>query len=108
MIDTQKLTHLRQLEAESLHIMREVIAEFDNPAMLYSVGKDSAVMLHLAQKAFYPAKLPFPLVHVDTTWKFKEMIEFRDKRANEVGFELLVHINEEGVNQGHWSFFTWK
>ncbi len=100
MIDTQKLTHLRQLEAESLHIMREVIAEFDNPAMLYSVGKDSAVMLHLAQKAFYPAKLPFPLVHVDTTWKFKEMIEFRDKRANEVGFELLVHINEEGVNQG--------
>ena len=100
MIDTQKLTHLRQLEAESLHIMREVIAEFDNPAMLYSVGKDSAVMLHLAQKAFYPAKLPFPLVHVDTTWKFKEMIEFRDKRQKEVGFELLVHINEEGVNQG--------
>ena len=99
MIDTQKLTHLRQLEAESLHIMREVIAEFDNPAMLYSVGKDSAVMLHLAQKAFYPAKLPFPLVHVDTTWKFKEMIEFRDKRQKEVGFELLVHINEEGVNQ---------
>ncbi len=99
-ISTEKLTHLKQLEAESIHIMREVIAEFDNPAMLYSVGKDSAVMLHLAVKAFHPAKLPFPLLHVDTTWKFKEMIEFRDQRAEELGFELLVHINEEGIKQG--------
>ena len=77
--------------------MREVVAEFDNPAMLYSVGKDSSVMLHLAQKAFYPAPPPFPLVHVDTTWKFREMIEFRDRRAKEVGMDLLVHINSEGV-----------
>ena len=100
MITTERLTHLKQLEAESIHIMREVIAEFDNPAMLYSVGKDSAVMLHLAVKAFHPAKLPFPLLHVDTTWKFKEMIEFRDQRAKELGFELLVHINEDGVKQG--------
>jgi len=91
-----KLTHLRKLEAESIHIMREVVAEFDNPAMLYSVGKDSSVMLHLAQKAFNPAKPPFPLVHVDTTWKFKEMIEFRDQRAKEVGMELIVHINPKG------------
>ncbi|RXJ61579.1 sulfate adenylyltransferase subunit CysD [Halarcobacter anaerophilus] len=97
---TERLTHLKQLEAESIHILREVVAEFDNPAMLYSVGKDSAVMLHLAVKAFHPAKLPFPLLHVDTTWKFKEMIEFRDQRAKELGFELLVHINEEGVKQG--------
>jgi len=100
MITTQRLTHLKQLEAESIHIMREVIAEFDNPAMLYSVGKDSAVMLHLAIKAFHPAKLPFPLLHVDTTWKFKEMIKFRDQRAKELGFKLLVHINEDGVKQG--------
>ena len=91
------LTHLKKLEAEAIHIMREVVAEFDNPAMLYSVGKDSSVMLHLAQKAFYPAPPPFPLVHVDTTWKFREMIEFRDRRAKEVGMDLLVHINPEGV-----------
>jgi sulfate adenylyltransferase subunit 2 len=90
------ITHLRKLEAESIHIMREVIAEFENPAMLYSVGKDSSVMLHLAQKAFYPALPPFPLVHVDTTWKFKEMIEFRDQRAKDVGMELIVHINPKG------------
>jgi len=100
MINTDRLTHLKQLEAESIHIMREVIAEFDNPAMLYSVGKDSAVMLHLAIKAFHPAKLPFPLLHIDTTWKFKEMIEFRDKRAKELGFELLVHINQDGIDKG--------
>jgi sulfate adenylyltransferase subunit 2 len=92
-----RLTHLKKLEAEAIHIMREVVAEFDNPAMLYSVGKDSSVMLHLAQKAFYPAPPPFPLVHVDTTWKFREMIEFRDRRAKEVGMDLLVHINSEGV-----------
>ncbi len=100
MLDTKRLTHLKQLEAESIHIIREVVAEFNNPAMLYSIGKDSAVMLHLAVKAFAPAKLPFPLLHVDTTWKFKEMIEFRDKRAKELGVELLVHINKEGVEQG--------
>ncbi|MFA5214882.1 sulfate adenylyltransferase subunit CysD [Sulfuricurvum sp.] len=96
---TQKqLTHLRALEAESIHIMREVVAEFENPAMLYSIGKDSSVMLHLALKAFYPAKLPFPLLHVDTTWKFKEMIEFRDRRIKELGLRLLTHINPEGVS----------
>lgn len=97
MIDTKRLTHLKQLEAESIHILREVVAEFDNPVMMYSVGKDSAVMLHLALKAFFPAKLPFPLLHVDTRWKFKEMIEFRDKRAKEEGFELLVHTNPDGI-----------
>jgi len=96
-IDTKRLTHLKQLEAESIHILREVVAEFDNPVMMYSVGKDSAVMLHLALKAFFPAKLPFPLLHVDTKWKFREMIEFRDKRAKEEGFELLVHTNPEGI-----------
>lgn len=97
MIKKERLTHLKQLEAESMHIMREVVAEFSNPAMLYSVGKDSSVMLHLLQKAFYPAPPPLPLVHVDTTWKFKEMIEFRDKRAKEVGMELLVYTNPEGI-----------
>lgn len=91
-----KFTHLKALEAEAIHIMREVVAEFENPAMLYSIGKDSSVMLHLAQKAFYPAPPPFPLVHVDTTWKFKEMIEFRNRRANEVGMELIVYVNPEG------------
>tara|TARA_R110000824_G_scaffold7892_3_gene35680 strand:- start:25098 stop:26006 length:909 start_codon:yes stop_codon:yes gene_type:complete len=95
-----KLTHLRQLEAESIHIIREVAAEFDKPVMLYSIGKDSAVMLHLALKAFYPGKLPFPLLHVDTTWKFREMIEFRDKQAEKLGLDLLVHINQEGVDAG--------
>ncbi len=94
------MTHLEQLEAESIHIIREVAAEFENPVMLYSIGKDSAVMLHLARKAFYPARPPFPLMHVDTTWKFKEMITFRDQMAAECGFDLLVHINEEGVRQG--------
>lgn len=92
------LTHLKQLEAESIHIIREVAAEFDNPVMLYSVGKDSAVMMHLAMKAFAPGKPPFPLMHVDTTWKFKEMIEFRDKRIKDLGWDLLVHINQEGVD----------
>ncbi|GHB57497.1 sulfate adenylyltransferase subunit 2 [Psychrosphaera saromensis] len=96
----KNLTHLKKLEAESIHIMREVAAEFDNPVMLYSVGKDSAVMLHLARKAFYPAKIPFPLLHVDTTWKFKEMIEFRDQMAEKYGFELLVHKNQEGIDAG--------
>ncbi|MFY4726818.1 sulfate adenylyltransferase subunit CysD [Campylobacter jejuni] len=90
------LTHLRQLESESIFIMREVISEFEKPAMLYSIGKDSSVMLHLLQKAFYPATPPLPLVHVDTTWKFKEMIEFRDKRAKELGIELIVYTNPKG------------
>ncbi|RKZ87808.1 MAG: sulfate adenylyltransferase subunit CysD [Gammaproteobacteria bacterium] len=97
---TKKLTHLQQLEAESIHIMREVAAEFDNPVMLYSVGKDSAVMLHLAMKAFAPGKPPFPLLHVDTTWKFKEMIAFRDQRVKDLGLELLVHSNQEGIDEG--------
>ena len=94
------LTHLKQLEAESIHIIREVAAEFDNPVMMYSIGKDSAVMLHLALKAFYPGKPPFPLMHVDTTWKFKEMIEFRDKMVDKIGMDLIVHTNQEGVEQG--------
>jgi sulfate adenylyltransferase subunit 2 len=95
------LTHLQQLECESIHIMREVAAEFENPVMLYSIGKDSAVMVHLAMKAFYPAKPPFPLLHVDTTWKFREMIEFRENYARkQLGLEVLVHINEEGVRSG--------
>jgi len=94
------LTHLKQLEAESIHIIREVAAEFDNPVMLYSIGKDSAVMLHLAMKAFYPGKPPFPLMHVDTTWKFREMIEFRDKQVKQLGLELIVHTNQEGVDAG--------
>ncbi len=92
------LTHLRQLEAESIQIIREVIAEFKNPVMLYSIGKDSAVLVQLALKAFYPAKPPFPLLHVDTTWKFRQMIEFRENYARkELGLDLLVHINEEGL-----------
>jgi sulfate adenylyltransferase subunit 2 len=93
-------THLRQLEAESIHIIREVAAEFENPVMLYSIGKDSSVMLHLACKAFYPAKPPFPLLHVDTTWKFREMIEFRDRIACDYGFDLLIYTNQEGIKQG--------
>jgi len=93
-------THLRALEDESIEIMREVAAEFRNPVMLYSIGKDSAVMLHLAMKAFYPSKPPFPLLHVDTTWKFKEMIKFRDETARRLGLELLVHTNEEGRAAG--------
>ena len=97
---SQTLTHLKALEAESIHIIREVVAEFEKPVMLYSVGKDSAVMLHLARKAFAPAIPPFPLMHVDTTWKFREMIEVRDKMAKESGMELIVHINQEGVAQG--------
>ena len=94
------LTHLDRLEAESMHIMREVAAESEHPVMLYSVGKDSAVMLHLALKAFYPSVPPFPLMHVDTTWKFKEMIAFRDRKAKEMGMELLVHSNPDGVADG--------
>lgn len=95
-----KLSHLDQLEAEAIYIIREVAALCENPVMLYSIGKDSSVMLHLALKAFYPEKPPFPFLHIDTTWKFKEMIEFRDRRAKELGIEMLVHRNEDGVTQG--------
>jgi len=95
-----KLSHLERLEGESIHIMREVVAEVDNPVMLYSIGKDSSVMLHLAIKAFYPAKLPFPLLHIDTTWKFSEMIQFRDQTAAKLGLKLLVYSNEEGLKEG--------
>src|ERR1700720_3597269 len=94
------LTHLRSLEAESIHIMREVVAEFARPVMLYSIGKDSSVMVRLAQKAFYPGKLPFPLLHVDTTYKFREMIEFRDRFTREIGAELIVHINQDAIENG--------
>jgi sulfate adenylyltransferase subunit 2 len=95
------LTHLKQLEAESIHIIREVAAEFENPVMLYSIGKDSSVMVRLAEKAFYPGKPPFPLMHVDTTWKFREMISFREELIRkQLGWDLIVHINEEGVTQG--------
>jgi sulfate adenylyltransferase subunit 2 len=92
--------HLAQLEAESIHIMREVVAQFERPVMLYSIGKDSSVMLHLAMKAFWPSRPPFPLLHIDTTWKFKEMIAFRDRRVAELGLELIVHTNEEGLRAG--------
>jgi sulfate adenylyltransferase subunit 2 len=99
--DTHTLPrHLRRLEAESIEIMRDVVAEFKKPVMLYSIGKDSSVMLHLAVKAFYPAKLPFPLMHVDTTWKFREMIAFRDETAKRLGVDLIVHINQDGVQRG--------
>jgi sulfate adenylyltransferase subunit 2 len=96
----ERLSHLRLLEAEAIHIIREVAAEFDRPVMLYSIGKDSGVMVHLARKAFFPAKPPFPLLHVDTTWKFKEMIEFRDKFTKEMGLDLIVHTNPDGIRQG--------
>ena len=92
-----KLSHIEKLESESIHIIREVVAEFENPVMLYSIGKDSSVMLHLAQKAFYPNKIPFKLMHIDTTWKFKEMIAFRDDTAKKYNLDLLVHINEDGL-----------
>jgi sulfate adenylyltransferase subunit 2 len=95
-----ELTHLDELEAEAIYIIREVAAECENPVMLYSIGKDSSVMLHLAMKAFFPEKPPFPFMHIDTTWKFKEMIEFRDRRAKELGIEMIVHTNQEGVAQG--------
>ena len=93
-------THLQRLEAEAIHILREVVAECERPVMMYSIGKDSSVLLHLALKAFYPAKIPFPLLHVDTTWKFKEMIVFRDETARRLGLDLLIHVNEEGLASG--------
>jgi len=99
-IDALDFSHLKRLEAEAIHILREVAANFAKPVMLYSIGKDSSVMLHLAMKAFHPAKPPFPFLHIDTTWKFREMIEFRQRMAKELGFNLLVHINPDGVAQG--------
>jgi sulfate adenylyltransferase subunit 2 len=99
-LNVTRLTHLQRLEAESIHILREVVAECERPVMLYSIGKDSSVMLHLAMKAFYPAKPPFPLLHVDTTWKFREMIAFRDQTTQRLGLELLVHINPDGIARG--------
>jgi sulfate adenylyltransferase subunit 2 len=99
-MSSYSLTHLKQLEAESIHIIREVAAEIQNPVMLYSIGKDSSVMVRLAQKAFHPGRLPFPLLHVDTTWKFKAMTEFRDKFCKENGFDLIVYTNQEGVKEG--------
>ncbi len=100
MSETYNISQLRQLEAEAIHIIREAVAEFDNPVMLYSIGKDSSVLVRLAQKAFYPGKLPFKLLHVDTTWKFKEMIEFRDRFCEEEGLDLLAHSNPDGVKMG--------
>ncbi|CAH1224044.1 Sulfate adenylyltransferase subunit 2 [Paenibacillus allorhizoplanae] len=112
MLDSiDEMTHLDQLEAEAIYIIREVAAECENPVMLYSIGKDSSVMLHLALKAFYPEKPPFPFMHIDTTWKFKEMIEFRDRKAKEFGIKMIVHSNQEGIDQGinpfdHGSAYT--
>ena len=99
-IGSRSMTHLERLEAESIQIMREVVAEAENPVMLYSIGKDSSAMLHLAMKAFYPAKPPFPLLHVDTTWKFREMYSFRDATVARLGLDLIVHVNEEGLSAG--------
>jgi len=100
MPDELRLTHLKQLEVEAIQIIREVVAQFERPVMLYSIGKDSSVLLHLARKAFFPGKIPFPLLHVDTTWKFKEMIEFRDRMAEEIGFDLIAHSNPDGIAAG--------
>ncbi len=99
-MNVPKFGYLRQLEAESIYILREVAAQFDNPVMLYSIGKDSSVLLHLAMKAFYPSKLPFPLLHVDTTWKFREMIAFRDETTSRLGIDLIVHTNQDGLKRG--------
>jgi sulfate adenylyltransferase subunit 2 len=99
-VSTGSLTHLQSLEAESIEILREVAASFERPVMMYSIGKDSSVLLHLARKAFYPSKIPFPLLHVDTTWKFREMIAFRDRMAEDYGFDLITHTNAEGVRDG--------
>ncbi|PID95681.1 MAG: sulfate adenylyltransferase small subunit, partial [Bacteroidetes bacterium] len=99
-MDKHTLSHLQQLEAESIHIIREVAAEFENPVMLYSIGKDSSVMVRLAEKAFYPGKPPFPLMHIDSKWKFSEMISFREKYAKEKGWNLIVHHNQEAFESG--------
>jgi len=110
-MNVSRSTHLQQLEAESIHLFREVVAECENPVMLYSIGKDSSVLLHLARKAFYPSKLPFPLLHIDTTWKFSEMIAFRNKIAVDYGLDLIVHSNQRGIEEGfspltHGSLYT--
>src|SRR6185436_1542969 len=105
-LSTPRFDHLRALEAESLHILREVVAEFERPVMLYSIGKDSSVLLRLAQKAFYPGPIPFPLLHVDTTYKFREMIEFRDRYTQEIGARLIVHTNEEAITDGTQPFLV--
>jgi len=97
---SQRLSHLDELEAESIHIIRETVAETEKPVLLYSIGKDSSVLLHLAMKAFYPAKPPFPLLHIDTTWKFRDMIAFRDRRVRELGLKLIVHVNQDGLARG--------
>src|SRR5215469_1909003 len=99
-MSAESLPHLKRLEAEAIFIMREVVATAERPVMMYSIGKDSSVMLHLARKAFFPAPLPFPLLHIDTLWKFREMIAFRDETARRLGLQLLVHTNEEGVRRG--------
>ena len=96
----QQRTHLQQLEAEAIHVMREVVAQFERPVMLYSIGKDSSVLLHLSRKAFHPGPIPFPLLHVDTTWKFREMIEFRDQIADKLALDLSLHTNTDGVAEG--------
>ena len=103
-LDKKGLTHLKQLEADSIQIMREVVAETANPVMLYSIGKDSSVLLHLAKKAFYPSRIPFPVMHIDTTWKFKEMIEFRDHYAKEWNLDLITYINPDGIKQNMGPF----
>ncbi len=100
MMTDRRVTHLKELEAESIYIIREVAAEFERPVMLYSIGKDSSVMLRLAMKAFYPGKPPFPLMHIDTTWKFREMIEFRDRHVRELGLECITYVNEKGLREG--------
>ena len=107
-MEEYKLSHLKELEAESIHIIREVAAEFENPVMLYSIGKDSSVMVRLAEKAFYPGKVPFPLMHIDSKWKFKEMIQFRDEYAKKYGWNLIVESNMEAFHAGGRTFYAWK
>src|ERR671937_1480814 len=105
-MEKMALTHLRALEAESIHVLREVVAEFSKPVMLYSIGKDSSCMVRLAQKAFYPGKIPFPLLHIDTTYKFREMIEFRDRFVKSIGARLIVHTNKEAIAEGTQPFLV--
>lgn len=107
-MEEYKLSHLKELEAESIHIIREVAAEFENPVMLYSIGKDSSVMVRLAEKAFYPGKVPFPLMHIDSKWKFKEMIQFRDEYAKKYGWNLIVESNMEAFSCRGRAFYAWK
>ncbi len=108
MSEEYKLSHLKELEAESIHIIREVVAEFENPVMLYSIGKDSSVMVRLAEKAFYPGKVPFPLMHIDSKWKFREMIEFRDKYARDNNWDLIVESNTKCFREGVGPLYSWQ